>query len=119
MSAASRNHFALVEKWMHLDLVGHQWLGCKLRRLVQELGGKVCDSNMPGLSLALGLAQRPDGFGKRHFRIGPMDQQEIDEREPKLPEALVQRTLEVGGGELVVIDLCGHEDVVAFEAGGR
>src|SRR3954465_11292397 len=119
MSAASRNHFALVEKRMHLDLVGHEWLGCKLRRLVQERGGKVCDSNMPGLSLALGLAQRPDRFGKRHFRIGPVDQQDIDEREPKLLKALVQRTLEIGGSELVVIDLGGHKNIVALEPRGR
>ena len=47
-----------------------------------------------------------------------MDEQQIDPGQLQLVQALIERALEVGGGELVVIDLGGDENILAREAGG-
>src|SRR5262245_49361853 len=73
---------------------------------------------MLGAPVALGLAQNAERFRKRHFRVRPVDEQEIDPGELQLLQALIERALEVGGGKLVVKDLGGDENMLALEAGG-
>jgi hypothetical protein len=48
-----------------------------------------------------------------------MDEQEIDPRELQLLQALVEGALEIGGRKFVVVDLRGHEHVLALEAARR
>ncbi len=57
-------------------------------------------------------------LGERHLRVGPMDEQQIDPGQLQLLQAVIERALEIGGRELVLIDLRGHEHVLAPQAGG-
>ena len=50
--------------------------------------------------VALDLAQRADGFGKRDLRIGPMQQQQIDLAQPQPHQAIARRALELARGEM-------------------
>jgi hypothetical protein len=45
---------------MHLDLIADQRLGRHRPGVVQHLRGEIGDTNMPGLALFFGLAQRGD-----------------------------------------------------------
>ena len=47
-----------------------------------------------------------------------MDEEKIDPGELELLQTLIERALEIGGGELIVKNLGGHEDVLARDAGG-
>ena len=102
---------------MNLDLVGHQGLVRKLDRLLQQGGGEICHPDMLRSPVALGLAQDVEGFRQRHLRVRPMDEQQVDPGQSQLDETLIERALEVGGRELVEIDLGGDENVIAVEAG--
>ena len=82
---------------MDLDLVGHQRLARELHRLLSSAVVKFATPTCFAPALALGLAQHADGLGERHFRVGPMDEQQIDPGQLQLLQALIERALEIGG----------------------
>src|SRR5262245_34642384 len=98
-------HLALIEERMDLDLVRRQRLARELDRLRKQRGGEVGDADMLGTPVPFGFAKHRERVCQRHLRIGPVDQQEIDPRQLELLQALVERALEVGGRQLVLIDL--------------
>ena len=89
-AAAGGQHLALVEERMNLDLVRHQRLARDLHRLLRQRRGEVRYPDMLGASVAPRLAENLEGFRQRHFRVGPVDQQQVDPRQLQLLQALIK-----------------------------
>jgi hypothetical protein len=115
--ATSSDQFRLVQKRMHLDLVGDERLACKPRRLIEHGAGEIGDADVPGLAVLLGIAQQTNALGQRHLRVVPVNEQQIDEGQIELAKAALDRALEIAGRKLVPIDLGGDEHILARNAG--
>ena len=115
---ARRDHLALVEIGMHLDLVAGDRLAGELHRLIEQRDGEIRHADVTRAALFLHLAQRADGVGERHLLARPMQQQKIDMIELHLGEALLERAREIRRRMIGRPDLGGDESFVARQAGG-
>ena len=66
----------------------------------------------------LTLQSAPIDSRERDLRVGPVDQQQIDEGQLKPLQALIDRALEIAGGEPVEPDLGGEKDILALDPRG-
>jgi len=118
LGMAGGGHFRLVEKGMHLDLVADQRLACKPQRLFDERNREVGNADVAGEPALLDLAQRAQRFGKRNLRVRPVEQQEVDRRQPQPPQAALGGTFQLVGREMRGPYLGGDENLVARDTRG-
>ena len=76
--SASSDQRRLVEERMTLELITDQRFAADLHRLFDLRHAEVGDADVTRQSVALGLAQHVDRFGKRQPLARPVQQQKID-----------------------------------------
>ena len=85
--------------------------------MLDQRDGEIRHADVSREPVALDLAQRADGFGERHVRIGPVQQQQIDLAEPQPRQAIARRALQLARREMTGPDFGGDEHVAALDAG--
>ena len=117
MPPARRNDLRLVDERMHLDLIADQRLVRQPHRFVDQGDGKVRNPDMACKSHALDLAERAERLAQRDLRVRPVQQQQIDLREPQPRQALLGRALEFARRKVRRPYLRGDEHLVSCDAG--
>ena len=118
LAGAGLQHLGLVEVGMVFDLIAHQRRRAGRNRLFDQGHGEVRDADVPGHAELPDMRQRAQRFLKRHLRIWPVQQQQIDFGKPQLGQALLGGTLEVVRREMGGPDLGRHEYLVASDPRG-
>ena len=116
--AAGRDHLRLIDERMHLDLIADQRLVRKLHGLFDQRDGEVRYADVAGKSRALDLAEGAERVAQRDLRVGPMQQKQVDVREPQSLQTCLRRALEIAGGKVRRPYLRGDKDVLARDACG-
>ena len=106
--AARLRELFLIEIGMVLGLQVDQRLRTEPDRLVEQRDVEVRNSDMARQALPLGLGERGHRLLERNIRVRPMHQQEIDEVDAEILQALVDRAGEVVGAQIFMRHLGGQ-----------
>ncbi len=107
----------LVEIRMILDLIADQRRGTFCHSLLDQPHREIRHADVPRQTEFLGLYKPAQRLLQRYMRIGPMQQQEIDFGHPKPDKAVLGRSQQIVGCEMVGPDLGGYEHIAALDAG--
>ena len=114
---ARLHQLGLVEMGVVLGLQGDQRFRTKPDRFIEQRDIEIRDADMAREPLPLGLGQRADRLVECNLRVRPVHEQEVDEIDAQILEALIDRTREVIGAQIFVRHLGGQENLVAPQAG--
>src|SRR5262245_2708320 len=103
---------------MHLDLIADQRLIRKLHGLFDQRDGEVRYADVAGKPRTLDLAERAECVAQRDLRVGPMQKEQVDAREPQPFQACLRRALEIARRIVRRPYLGGDEDFLARDARG-
>src|SRR5665811_1998072 len=103
--AAGGDHLVLVEIGMALDLVADQRFAGDLVGLVEQGHSEIRNADLTRVARAFHLGHGAERFGKRHARVRPVDQQEVDDVEPQPRQAFLHRALKIARRQQRRLDL--------------
>src|SRR5579859_3967074 len=101
---------------MAFDLVADQGLARRRQRLLDQRECEIRHADVAGEAVALDLAQRADGFGKRYLRVGPVQQEEIDLAQAQPHQTIAGGPLQFARREMARPDLGRDENLAARHA---
>jgi hypothetical protein len=85
-----------------LGLQVDQRLRTEPDRFVEHGDIEIRNPDMAGKSLLFGLGERGHGLAERDLRVRPMHEQEIDEVDAQIRQALLDRAREIVGAQVFV-----------------
>src|SRR5262245_1869402 len=101
-----------------LGLQVDQWLWTEPDGFVEHGDIEIRDPDMARKPLPFRLGERGNGLAEWNLRIRPMHEQEIDEVDAQVRQALVDRAREIVGAQVFVRYLGGEENLVTPHARG-